>query len=213
MGKSETDQWLASVYHATDRATLQQTYDQWAATYDADLQQVGYLHPPVIIGLVARFVPRHDATILDAGVGTGAIGQVLSILGYNNLSGIDMSNGMLAAAKARGCYADLRQAVLGEELPFTDGAFDAIISTGTFTQGHAPASGFDELARILEPGGHIMFTVGTMVWEEQGFAAKLAELVARKILVGVDATPIYRPMPHSPLEGSLTTKAHVYRKA
>ena len=90
MGKSETDQWLASVYHATDRATLQQTYDQWAATYDADLQQVGYLHTPVIIGLVARFVPRHDATILDAGVGTGAIGQVLSILGYNNLSGIDM---------------------------------------------------------------------------------------------------------------------------
>jgi SAM-dependent methyltransferase len=158
-------------------------------------------------------VAWRDAAILDAGVGTGTVGQVLSILGYNNLSGLDMSEAMLAKARSRGCYADLRQAVLGEALPYPDGAFDAIISTGTFTLGHAPAVAFDELARVLEPGGMLMFTVGVTIWEEQGFKSKLDELVARKKLSPVEVTAPYAPMPFSPLENGYTTRAHVYRKA
>ena len=156
MGKQQTDGWLERVYNATDRDSLRAMYDSWAETYDADLQQVGYLHLPVIVGLVAAHVPSREATILDAGVGTGAVGNVLPLLGYNNLSGIDMSKGMLEKAEARGCYSDLRQAVLGETLDFPDGAFDAILSTGTFTNGHAPAAAFHELTRILEPGGVLL---------------------------------------------------------
>ena len=212
MGKQQTDGWLERVYNATDRDSLRAIYDSWAETYDADLQQVGYLHLPVIVGLVAAHVPSREATILDAGVGTGAVGNVLSLLGYNNLSGIDMSKGMLEKAEARGCYSDLRQAVLGETLDFPDGAFDAILSTGTFTNGHAPAAAFHELTRILEPGGVLLFTVGTVIWEEQGFRTVLDNLVRAKKLVTVETTPIYRPMPFSPTEGDFTTRAHVYRK-
>ena len=212
MGKADTDQWLEKVYHAENRDDLKAMYDSWAASYDADLQQVGYLHAPVITGLVVRHVPSRSAAILDAGVGTGAIGNILSLLGYNNLSGLDMSEGMLAQARARGCYVDLRRGVLGETLAFPDGAFDAILSTGTFTTGHAPASAFDELVRILEPGGFLLFTVGTVIWEEQGFRDKLSALVAAKKLVAVETTPIYCPMPFSPTESGFTTRAHVYRK-
>lgn len=212
MGKQQTDGWLERVYNATDRDSLRAMYDSWAETYDADLQQVGYLHLPVIVGLVAAHVPSREATILDAGVGTGTVGNVLSLLGYNNLSGIDMSKGMLEKAEARGCYSDLRQAVLGETLDFPDGAFDAILSTGTFTNGHAPAAAFHELTRILEPGGVLLFTVGTVIWEEQGFRTVLDNLVRAKKLVAVETTPIYRPMPFSPTEGDFTTRAHVYRK-
>jgi predicted TPR repeat methyltransferase len=213
MGKAETDIWLENVYHATGREDLAKLYDSWAETYDADLQQVGYLHAPVITGLVARHVPSRAAAILDAGVGTGAIGNILSLLGYNNLSGLDMSEGMLEKARARGCYADLRRGVLGEALDFPDGAFDAILSTGTFTNGHAPASAFHELTRILEPGGFLLFTVGTVIWDEQGFREVLDGLVRAKALQAVETTPIYRPMPFSPLESGFTTRAHVYRKA
>jgi len=212
MGKQETDGWLERVYHAKGREDLRALYDSWAETYDADLQQVGYLHAPVITGLVALHVPRRDAAILDAGVGTGSIGNVLSLLGYNNLSGIDMSEGMLEKARARGCYTDLRRGVLGEALDFPDGAFDAILSTGTFTNGHAPAAAFHELTRILEPGGFLLFTVGTVIWEEQGFRDLLDSLVRAKKLVAVETTPIYRPMPFSPTESGFTTRAHVYRK-
>lgn len=210
--RDETDRWLESVYASTSREALEHLYNRWAETYDADLHQVGYLHQPVITGLICRHVPRRDAAILDAGVGTGAIGSLLNLLGYNNLTGLDMSDGMLARAEARKVYADLRKAVLGETLDFVDGSFDAIYSTGTFTNGHAPAAAFEELTRLLERDGVLLFTVGTEVWEGQGFRDKLDDLVRRGHLRHVESTPIYCPMPFSPAEGGFTTRAHVFRK-
>jgi SAM-dependent methyltransferase len=208
----QTDQWIDSVYRAPDRAAQEATYNTWASSYDADMLITGYLHYAVLTGLVCRHVHRKDATILDAGVGTGALGSLLNLLGYNNLSGIDMSAGMLARAQERKCYSDLRQMVLGEKLDFVNESFDAIISTGTFTEGHAPASAFDELVRLLEPDGVMMFTIAGMVWEEQGFKDKLAQLVSAKLLKLVEITPPYQPMPYSPAESHVTTRAHVYRK-
>jgi predicted TPR repeat methyltransferase len=210
--QQDTDRWLDTVFRAKDRATLKNAYDQWAATYDSDLLLTGYLHLPVIIGLVCRHVKRRDAAILDAGVGTGMAGSLLNLLGYNNLTGLDMSDGMLAKAAERKCYSDLRKGVLGEPLDFVDRSFDAVISTGTFTQGHAPAGGLSELTRVLEKDGLLMFTVGSIVWEEQGFATKIASLVAAGQLAPVETTPEYSPMPFSPAESSFTTRAHIYRK-
>lgn len=210
--RQNTDRWIGEVYQSKSRAGLEAIYDQWAETYDADLHQVGYLHEPVITGLVCRHAPRKDSCILDAGAGTGAIGSLLNILGYNNLTALDMSEGMLAKARARKCYADVRQGILGEPLDFVDRSFDAIFSTGTFTQGHAPASAFDELTRLLEKNGVLMVTIGSAVWDEQGFSTKLGGLVASGQLAPIETTPLYRPMPYSPTEGGLTTRAHVYRK-
>ena len=208
----QTDEWIDSVYRAKDRATLEATYNFWAASYDSDMRLTGYLHYAVLAGLVCRHVLRRDATILDAGVGTGALGSLLNLLGYNNLTGIDMSTGMLAKAATRKCYADLQQAVLGEKLDFVDRSFDAIISTGTFTEGHAPASAFDELLRLLEPGGMLIFTISALVWEDMGFKAKIEGFVSAGVLKMVETTPLYQPMPYSPAESHVTTRAHVYRK-
>ena len=208
----QTDAWIDSAFRAKDRAALEATYNSWAASYDADMLLTGYLHYAVLAGLVCRHVPRKDATILDAGVGTGALGSLLNLLGYNNLTGIDMSKGMLAKAAERKCYADLQQAVLGEKLDFVDQSFDAIISTGTFTEGHAPASAFDELVRLLEPGGMLLFTISALVWEDMGFKTKIEGFVSAGLLKVVETTPLYQPMPHSPAESHVTTRAHVYRK-
>jgi ubiquinone/menaquinone biosynthesis C-methylase UbiE len=210
--REKTDEWIESVYKSPDRDTLKSSYDQWAASYDADMLLTGYLHYAVLTGLVSRHLPRKDAAILDAGVGTGALGSLLNLLGYNNLSGVDMSEGMLAKAAARKCYSDLRQAVLGEKLDFVDKSFDAIISTGTFTEGHAPASAFDELVRVLEPNGVLIFTISTLVWVDMGFKDKLDNLVRAGVLKLVEVTPMYQPMPYSPAESHVTTRAYVYRK-
>jgi predicted TPR repeat methyltransferase len=207
-----TDQWLDAVYRAKDRLALEDTYNRWSETYDADLVKTGYLHQAVIVGLVCRHVPRKDAAILDAGVGTGAIGSILNVMGYNNLSGLDMSEGMLAKARARKCYADLRRAVLGEKLDFVDRSFDAILSTGTFTEGHAPASSLDELVRLLEKDGLLLFTVSSAVWDEQGFRAKLDGFVKQGVLERVDVTSLYQPMPYSEAEAHVTTRGYVFRK-
>jgi predicted TPR repeat methyltransferase len=199
---------LATVYHASSREALAHTYDEWAKTYDADMQSIGYVHPAIISGLIARYIPNRPSTILDAGVGTGTIGQLLDILGYTTLIGIDMSDGMLAKAAERNVYSVLRNQVLGQTLTFATASVDCILSTGTFTTGHAPVSAFDELTRITKPGGYLIFTVGTQVWQEQGFESKLASLP----LTEVETTKIYHPMPLSKTESEFTTRAHVYRR-
>ena len=210
--KPSIDQRLETVYHASSRESLAQAYDQWADHYDADMQGIGYVHPAIMSGLVSRFVSSLNAAILDAGVGTGTIGQLLSILGYSNLLGVDMSEGMLAKARTRNIYADLRKAILGEVLDIETASIDCVVSSGTFTLGHAPASAFDELTRITKPGGVLIFTVGTIVWEEAGFKAKLDALVAAGQLQKTTATPIYHPMPLSKTESGFQAQAHVYRR-
>jgi predicted TPR repeat methyltransferase len=203
---------LAEVYHAASPAELSKAYDDWATSYDQDMLATGYAHPAVICGLASRYVTDHAAPILDAGVGTGNIGQLLSILGFSNLHGIDMSQGMLAKAKARGAYRGLHLGVLGEALDFPSAHFVAIVSTGTFTTGHAPASGFDELVRILKPKGHLIFTVGETVWTTSGFGEKLENLCRAGRLSPVWQSEIYHPMPHSKTESSFQARAHVYKR-
>jgi predicted TPR repeat methyltransferase len=209
---STADKRIDSVYHSASREQLAKTYDDWASDYDADMQTTGYIHPAIMVGLVARYVTDPAAAVLDAGVGTGTLGQLLSILNYTNLHGVDMSEGMLAKAHARKVYADLRVGILGEHLDFKTAWMHCIVSTGTFTTGHAPASAFDELVRIVKPGGHLIFTVGTVVWDEAGFAAKLAALEGAGHLVQVETTPVYHPMPLSKTESGFTTRAYVYQR-
>ncbi len=203
---------LADVYHAASQTELAKTYDQWAANCDADMQSIGYVHPAVMASLVSRHVTKTDAAILDAGVGTGTIGSLLHILGYANLSGLDMSQGMLERAAAQSVYADLRQGVLGSPLDYKTGQFDAIISTGTFTLGHAPAMAFDELTRVTKPGGVLIFTIGIPVWIEAGFKDKLGALCDAGLLTPQWATAPYPPMPYSKTENDFRAVAHVYQR-
>ena len=120
MSQVTREQRLEQVYGAKSNAELRALYDEWAAQYDQDLQAFGYSYPPAIAGLVARYVREREAPILDAGAGTGIVGEVLAILGYSRFTGIDLSDGMLAVARAKGVYAELKNQTLGEPLDFAD---------------------------------------------------------------------------------------------
>ena len=76
-----------------------------------------------------------------------------------------------------------------------------------------PLSAFDELVRVLEPGGILMFTRGHHGLGRKGFRTALENLVQSDKLRAVETTPIYCPMPYSATESGFTTRAHVYRKA
>jgi predicted TPR repeat methyltransferase len=208
--RGSADAQLERVYDAKTQAELAKLYDEWSESYDADMLQLGYIYPAIMGGLTARYVLNPSDTILDAGAGTGLIGHVLSVLGYSNLIAMDMSEGMLAKARGRGVYAQVVNAVLGEALPFDDASAGAVVAAGVFTMGHAPASSFDELARVLRPGGHLIFTSGIAVWTEMGFGAKLEALSGS--LKPVEATAAYESMPNYKGEGGPSKRAHVYRK-
>jgi SAM-dependent methyltransferase len=166
-------QWI---YSSRDNEELSERYDQWAKDYDNDLENdFAWRGPEIAAGFFAKYVPK-EARILDAGAGTGLVGVALAQRGYRDIVAIDLSKGMLEEAGRKNVYREFHQMVMGETLDFPTGAFDAAISVGVLTLGHAPASSFDELIRVTRPGGHIVFSLRPDVYEEGGFKEKMAEL-------------------------------------
>jgi len=164
------------VYASRDNKELTERYDEWAKTYEADLERdFAYRGPQVTVEFITRYVPR-DAKILDAGAGTGLMGQLLTEQGYRDIAGIDLSPGMLAEAGKKMVYRELRQMVMGEPLDFPTGSFDSVVSVGVLTLGHAPPGSFDELIRVTRPGGYIIYTLRQDIYENNGFKEKQSAL-------------------------------------
>lgn len=174
-GKGLREERLDRVYGAKSADELTEAYDEWAADYEGDMLSLGYTVPAVAAGFVGRHVPPGGES-LDAGVGTGILGDILRVLGYTDLTGIDLSEGMMEIARKKGAYETLRQMTLGEPLDFPDDAFDAAFSIGVFTEGHAPPDSFDELLRVVKPGGWMVFGVRDDVYEDGGFRGKMEVL-------------------------------------
>lgn len=185
---------LGAVYAAKRPEEIAALYDGWAGTYDAEMAAAGYRHPTICLALLSRHLPRGAAPLLDAGAGTGLIGEWLSIMGYPHVEALDISRGMLARAAEKGVYAALHNLALGGALPFADGAFAGVISAGVFTTGHVGAEGLDELIRITQPGGVIVLTVKNTLWED-GFAARVAELERDGLVARAEETEPYVSMP------------------
>ena len=169
-------QW---VYSATTDGELAERYDEWAKDYDSELaRDFGWHGPKTAVDVFTKYATDKGAFILDAGVGTGLVGELLAGMGYRNLEGLDLSKGMLAEARKRRIYRQLRLLRLGGPLGYPDNAFDGVISVGVMTIGHAPASSLDELVRIAKPGGCIVYTLRPDLHETGGFKEKHAELEA-----------------------------------
>jgi len=165
------------VYSAKNSQELAERYDQWAKEYEQDLLSENYTGPEPAVEELVKYVSK-EAKILDVGAGTGLVGQLLHQRGYQNLEAMDLSAGMLSEARKKNLYKYLHQGVLGTALDFPSDTFDAIISVGTFTLGHAPSRGFDELIRITKPGGYIVFTIRPDYYENSDFKDKLPALEA-----------------------------------
>lgn len=206
----DLDRWIERVARAAGKRARAQVYTEWAASYDADTLSVGYTNHAVAAALVARYVPASGARLLEAGVGTGALGEILNAVGYNDLVGIDISDGMLAIARGRGAHGELYKRTLGEPLGFADNRFTATIASSVFAIEHVPTEALDELVRVTRPSGHLIFSLGTIPWEG-GFKDKAESLEAVGRWVRVEDAGPYHPMPLSKTRKHITNHAFVYR--
>jgi len=206
---AEHDGALGAVYSAKRPEEVAALYDSWAATYDADMASAGYRHPSICLALLARHLPRGAAPLLDAGAGTGLIGEWLGIMGYPHVEALDISTGMLKVAEQKGAYKALHCLALGGELPFADGAFAGIVSAGVFTSGHVGVEGLDELIRICRKGGVVVLTVKNTLWQD-GFAARIAELERQKVVARAEETEPYVSMPGE--NGTVPSRGLVLRR-
>lgn len=111
--------------------------------------------------LVAAIDPRPGQRVLDVATGTGLVALELVDRGGCDVVGLDQSEEMLAAARARladvAGLADRVTFVRGEAewLPFPDAEFDALTFTYLLRYVDDRAATMRELARVVRPGGRI----------------------------------------------------------
>ena len=122
-----------------------------APVYDQPFLQQWVYRPPHD-EVIARLRDHQSRKIADIACGTGILSdRIERELHPEAVYGVDMSDGMLAQARAR---SDRVQWLRGpaEQLPFDDGALDAVVTTSAFHFFDQPAA-LREFHRVLAPGG------------------------------------------------------------
>ena len=160
---------------------LMEVYRDWAKKYDYDNDHVlGTVSQPKSVNLLSTRLKDKTAKIIDVGCGTGLVGEKLKAKDFINFDGLDISKDMLSIAKSRG-YRNLFLGSLNKQLPVFDDAYDAAMCIGVFTHGHVSSDRFNELCRIVKPGGYVCFTINEGVFEEYGFKEMIAEFQLNKV--------------------------------
>lgn len=182
---------------AVSKASVVRTYERFAPAYDATFGSiVGRYHRHI-----GQFVRACGARrVLEIGVGTG-----LSLRHYpaeTTVIGVDICPRMLAKARQRlgaGTAADISlQLVDGEQLPFEDRGFDAVVLPFVISVTPDPERLLSEVYRVLEPQGSVMLLnhfagVRGLGWLERLFSPLASaigfhsDLALQRV---VDATPM-----------------------
>jgi dTDP-4-amino-4,6-dideoxygalactose transaminase/ubiquinone/menaquinone biosynthesis C-methylase UbiE len=165
--------------HFEDIQQVKSKYDDWVSFYDQEHYDNGWT---VLLNHIAYTLISYlkkDALILDIGCGTGLLGRELNSYGFKNLQGLDISQNSLDILKQQGIYKALHLEALGNALSSPDNTFDALVSTGVFTRNQVPLESFEELIRILKPGG--IFAVVLRVEDDDLYRKPIRQYCAIKI--------------------------------
>ena len=164
-----TKSMISTIYetlHAADLDELEVIYKNWALDYEHDvIHLAGYVGHLITTDLLLNYLENKKARVLDAGCGTGLVGEILHKNSFNNIEGVDFSEEMLSVANQKNIYQSLRLVDLTKKLDYEDNSFDAIVCAGTFTCGHVGPEALKEMLRVTKKAGYICFTVRKQEWE------------------------------------------------
>lgn len=143
-----------------DDRFIETVFDEFAATFDEQLEHLAYRAPQIIAALLADSgLPAAKALdVLDVGCGTGLCGPL--VVPYaRRLTGVDLSGKMLTQASARQVYDELVKGELTAYLRNQTAAFDVIVCADTLCYFGALDDVAVAAAGALRPGGQFFFTV------------------------------------------------------
>lgn len=146
-------------------AYVRAVFDQYAPRFDRALVEgLGYRGPQLLHAAVLAACARHGhaahfAHALDLGCGTGLAARAFDGL-VERWTGVDLSPGMVAQARASGLYADLcvgdMQALVADQ---PDASANLVIAADAVVYVPDHAALWCEAARVLTPHGMLAFTV------------------------------------------------------
>lgn len=187
---------LDRAYALSGRDDMHALYRDWADTYDEHLVgDLQYSAPGRVAVLLRDHCADNDAPIVDIGCGTGLTGEAIHKRGFSTIDGIDISPEMLVRARSKGIYRALMEADLTGRLDIGDGTYAVAASSGTFTHAHVGADAFDEILRILRPGGLLVCSINKAIFEPMGFSRKIDRLEEAGSLrtVTILEAPLFAP--------------------
>jgi SAM-dependent methyltransferase len=126
-------------------------YDRWAPTYEDTVESA------MDIALLERVGIDWESvgSVADLGCGTGRTGAWMATRGVGAIDGVDISPGMLAAARARGVYRSLAEGEVGATGLDGD-AYDLAVSCLVDEHLADLAPLYAEAARLARPGGRFV---------------------------------------------------------
>lgn len=173
--------FLDRAYDLEDAEKTRAFYEEWAATYEAETLDNGYVTPSRCAAALAGCTPDLAAPLLDLGCGTGLSGAAFRDAGFTCIDGSDFSEEMLACAKTKvGVYRRLVTSDLNDPLPGAPGEYTNIAAVGVFSPGHAPPEMIDAVMEKLPAGGCFVFSLNDHALEIPGYEAHIDALVDRQ---------------------------------
>jgi len=150
-----------SIY-ATFNSPLSRTLRQEA--YGEDIGQHSWVTADELRGDIARLRLSSSHRLLDLGCGPGGpLCFVVRLIGCRG-TGLELSDAAVTAARERaashglGHLATFQQADLDAAISLDDGSFDAVMSLDVVLHLRDREVLFREVARVLTPGGRLLFT-------------------------------------------------------
>jgi SAM-dependent methyltransferase len=101
-----------------------------------------------------------DARILDAGCGSGR--NMVELARYGDVTGVELAEASIAAARARDSGEVIAGSVL--DMPFEDGMFDLAVSLDVIEHLEDDVTALREMRRTVAPGGALLVTVPAYQW-------------------------------------------------
>ena len=146
---------------------VERTFDGFAASFESKLQKLSYRAPALIAAVLERssVAASPSLDVLDAGCGTGLCGPLVAPYA-RRLTGVDLSDGMLAHAKQKNVYDELTKAELTGYLRDHCHAFDLIVSADTLVYFGSLDALVSAAAGSLRPNGLFVFTLEHAITSE-----------------------------------------------
>lgn len=137
---------------------VRELFDQYAHGFDEHLTgRLGY-RAPALVEAALQPLGLRDAQVVDLGCGTGLCGPLLRPLAAR-LEGVDLSGAMLAHARARAVYDELRCAEIVDDLAAAPARYDLVVAADVLIYLGALEDLFAAVHAALRPRGWFVFTV------------------------------------------------------